>query len=419
MAMSEFSWRRLGRQALGFVSMWAIFWGLGWFSPGLGCFVAFVISFSMRGADLATRPLREYKATQDAAFAAMREKVWIVAEARSREGLELAQALRTHRSEAMYAMGINLCQALVAQRRFSEAEAEARRVISLVPEPGTETEKGGLAVLSIVLADVLLTLSRTADAEEWAKRADATAPASNPTFSILRTLFQSELHRRKGEYRQAVACAAEWERLCEASPAFRPQSVNAALLRANYLSEAFRPDLGLAIADGLAETGFALSPKTNSLGCLLMKLDRLAEAERMFREELATKTKWVAPSDPRMAIPLINLTIVLARQGQAEEATAILRRAEAFEQELTGEEVSALFYGRGLTFASLGDLAAAERALRDSISRDEDWTRKGHPMTADGLSALAAVVGALGRADEAGELLERVAVMRREYADVA
>jgi hypothetical protein len=40
-------------------------------------------------------------------------------------------------------------------------------------------------------------------------------------------------------------------------------------------------------------------------------------------------------------------------------------------------------------------------------------------MTADGLSALAAVVGALGRADEAEALMERVAVMRREYADVA
>lgn len=371
-----------------------------------------LVVFLMSAFGLAVLPAWQFTRKQRLAVAASNEKDWPATEVLARKALAATSSLGKERLTGAYGMGVLLCRALQGQRRYKEAEAEARKMLEIAPAAGTDAERAGLALTWLVLGDVLLDQGRLDAAETAVREAEALQVSGHEGVAVLHLAVRTDIARRRGQYREAIARA---EALQVAAPVTGPLKsvVHAEFLHGERGLEEAKAVL-LAAEKGSAEWFTAL----HCVGYILGKLNRLEEATRLQRMELEWLDEHGSDDDLAEAYPLMNLTSTLARLGQAQEAGEMLARAEQYADRLKGNERSVLFFGRGIVQAVTGNLSGAEAALRESIRLDEAWTRVGHPATVDGLSALALVVDASGREEEADEIRERVGAIQREFAEL-
>jgi hypothetical protein len=390
-----------------------------WIAVLIGC-TAFLTSAFL----LATWPLWRFTQKENLAIASLAAGKWAEAESRSRDGLEAAGKLARERGQAIYAMGLVLCRALQRQRKFAEAEEEARRVMELVPVVSKPGEKSGRARLHLLIGELLLERGRLEDAAGEAEKAELLRPEGNERFDVGYLGLRAAIARGRGDFGEALGWAEELQKRLAASKHYqvRAEAGAAALLRSAMYGEALQPEKGVELAqEEVALRESDPEQRASALhvfGALCSKLNRLSDAEQAHREELALLSRVHGNDDIRMAAPLIHLAVALAKNGQAEGAADALLQVRRLPGDLRKEERSAWLFGLGMTRAMEGKLEESAMALRESVALDESRTRIGHPVTVDGLWALAQVTEALGQAEGADALRRRVDEIRREYAGI-
>ncbi len=104
----------------------------------------------------------------------------------------------------------------------------------------------------------------------------------------------------------------------------------------------------------------------SNLAVVLLKLDRLTEAETLMREVLAG----TSPTSPRRATPLANLADVLRQRGKLAEAEAAAREALVLDRGPGGNPL-----GEAASLSVLGRVLAAQQRYgeaRESLQRAVD-----------------------------------------------
>ena len=76
-------------------------------------------------------------------------------------------------------MGLVLCRALQRQRKFGEAEEEARRVMVQRPAASKPAERSGCAFLHLLIGEILVERGRLDDAAGEAGAAELLRPEGN------------------------------------------------------------------------------------------------------------------------------------------------------------------------------------------------------------------------------------------------
>jgi hypothetical protein len=361
--------------------------------------------------------LWKFTQKQNTALAALGSGQWAEAETRGRDGLAAAGELVRERGQAICAAGLVVCRALHAQRRYVEAEEEARRTLQLAGPVPSPAERAGWGLLHLLIGELLVERGRLEDAEAEAREAELLRPEGNDRYEAAYLGLRAAIARSRGELRQALGWAGELQTRLQADAG------DAVLLRSALYGEALHPERGLDAAREEAEARSddpdRRAAALHVLGCLLTKLNRMAEAETAHREELELLSRSRQAGDIRLAGAWIHLAVALAKAGQAEGAAAALREVRQWNGELRSQEQSAWLYGLGMTRAMEGRLEESAMALRECVALDEKRTRVGHPVTVDGLWALAQVTEALGNSEGAESLRLRVEEIRREYAGIA
>ena len=269
--------------------------------------------------------------------------------------------------------------ALKELARFTEAEADLRRVLRIVEDtygPNHPTVSTALNNLAMLLKDT----NRLAEAEALYRRAleinEATYGKDHPFVAIL----ISNLAQLLGET----------NRFAEAEPLYR---------RALVISEATygkdHPTVAIRI---------------NNLAGLLRETNRFPEAEPLFRRAIAIDEASYGADDPNVAIRLRNLAELLAETNRFAEAEALNRRALMIDEATYGADhprVAIDLNNLALLLQNTNRLAEAEPLHRRALVIDEATYGKDHPTVATDLGNLGRLLAERGRGQEAVPRVER------------
>lgn len=172
-------------------------------------------------------------------------------------------------------------------------------------------------------------------------------PASGQNASWAQLTATARQFYQQGKYEQASAAAQQAVRA--AGAAFGPESHQAAV-SLNDLAMALKALDRLADAEPLYRRAIAIEQKVlgpassevaaslSNLGELYRKMGRLAEARDLLKQALNVQEKALGPNDAAIAITVHNLAAVSFAQGQYAEAEALERRALAINEKALGPD---------------------------------------------------------------------------------
>ncbi|MFN7932507.1 MAG: tetratricopeptide repeat protein [Bryobacteraceae bacterium] len=416
--------RRWAMIAIGVLLSFALFLGPNFISPGLGCFIAFLIGAATFAWELFTKPNHEFARLALAATAALREGYWMIAESKSRQALALAATLPTKQKAATLAAGVILTSALAAMRRWSDVCQAAQQVLARVPTGSSPNDATALAAIHKCNAEALLQLGRFPEAAEAARQTTQWAGQASDTAQLFQHELEAYLCRRDGDFRGMLSHLKQLEELVEASskPEIQGSLPNVWLHQATAYIAAFQPARAmLQLEKALARSqstpvlhGVLLSVKGHALD----ELNRPDEAQHSHLESLRLFEHHMAPDDPRLVLPLFVLAESYARHGNPQSAAPLIARASSFEPKLDKTERRELLYLRGLILNQTGKPAEAEPLLLEALREEEAWTNPTHPDLVRILENLASVLHKQGRIEEAAALEARHKAIREAYADV-
>jgi serine/threonine-protein kinase len=148
------------------------------------------------------------------------------------------------------------------------------------------------------------------------------------------------------------------------------------------------------------------------LGELLILEGKFAEAEMLYRENLARQRKLYGDENAQVALCARGLVFVLFKQGKLSEAETTSREAlpmirKLYASEHASLEDSLILLGKALE--DLGKLAEAETIYREVVEREKQIHGDGHFHVARGLCVVGGVLV------EESRLVEAEAVYRQAF----
>lgn len=413
--------RRWGYTAAGFLLAISFFIAPNWISPGLGCFLAFLVGVAVFTWEMLHGDHREFYRRHLASVAASQERYWMVCESEARAAFEIAKRLRTKKAEATLASGVMLCSALVTMRRWAEAEEVSEGVRKAIPEPANAKQATGLASLHKLRADALFGLQRKEEAIAALQECVELARRGDGVAGLLGHEAEARLCQEADDYKGMLAHfrAIENESVGQA----QKSSLRAIWSnQAAILLDTFHPHRALLLLEKAITDEECPSEDLAQLltlkGYALDQLSRPEEAMAAHREALAIHRRQLPPGDWRMAFPLLMLGQSCARAGQAETAAAELAAAEQLEPAMTRGERRELWQLRGAVALAEGQPARAEPMFLEALGMLDLQRRPLDPEQTSILVLLAAALERLGRNEEAAELAARALAVREAYADV-
>ncbi|MBL8176167.1 MAG: tetratricopeptide repeat protein [Bryobacterales bacterium] len=399
----------------------AVFIAPNWISPGLGCFLAFLVMVVVFAWDAYTKPHREFRRHHVASVTAFHEGYWMVCESEAREALRLARKLPSKRTEAILASAVMLGSALMAMRRAAEVCEVLESVSAGMDGADTPQQAMGLAALHKLHCDALIRMERPEEAQAAAGLALQWAERGGDKAALLRHETEATMRGHAGDYKGMLESLRAVE---AAMPTVRVERGRRALWsnQAAVYLDTFHPNRALLLlGKALTEegcTGMDRSQLLTLRGYALDQLGRGGDAAEAHREAVEIQRRYLPPGDERLAYALVMLGQSLALSGNAEAARKALAEAEPFERSMSRGEQRELWHLRGVAALAAGDLENAETALRQTLDRVDTRRIPNHPDQAPILSALASTVERQGRTAEAEEIRERAQFIRECYADI-
>jgi tetratricopeptide (TPR) repeat protein len=156
-----------------------------------------------------------------------------------------------------------------------------------------------------------------------------------------------------------------------------------------------------------------------NLGIVLGELEEFAEARVVLERALATLEASYGPESPEVATTLSNLGLILRNLGELPAARVVLERALAILEAVRGSfvpEVAMVLSGLGDVLRMLGELPAARMAQKRALAILEAVLGSDHPEVAMVLGNLGLSLRGLGELAEARVVLERaLAIFEASY----
>jgi DNA-binding winged helix-turn-helix (wHTH) protein len=311
------------------------------------------------------------------------------------------------------------------------AEAEALAVLDnrpaaveilerLIGKPGSLSEPDH--------AQALLQLSRLHLAEGRLERALATAQEASERFEAIpapvgaaeSALLLAAVHDRAGSTGLAVTAMADAvDRFHSIGDQRRTARANLAF--GSVLARAGRNERALSRLDQAAAAFRSLGDRQGEANALfeyastLIRAGRTIDAEAVLQRSLEA---FIDADDPRgQARAIDKLAIIAAERGNlsgsirlAGDALEILERLEA------GPEIARVAFRQALTHRRLGDLAEAERRIRQSA--DAFATEDEASMQARALTVLGELLVSMDRLDELDPILETLEALATDHPPV-
>ena len=146
----------------------------------------------------------------------------------------------------------------------------------------------------------------------------------------------------------------------------------------------------------------------SNLANVLHSLGRRDDARDAYARALALRLELLGDDHPDLTFTEINYSQLLGEIGEVGQALAMasraVRRVDAYPP--THPLVAAAILARGVAHLGMGDAAAAERDVRDALTRRRQALPQGHWLIANTESLLGECLLAQGRTAEARPLLE-------------
>ncbi|MBL8221351.1 MAG: hypothetical protein JNL62_19110, partial [Bryobacterales bacterium] len=374
--------RRWGYSAAGFLLAVSFFIAPNWISPGLGCFLAFLVGVGVFAWELLHGDHRELYRRHLASVAAFQEGYWMVCETEARAAMAVARRLRTKQAEAMLASGVMLGSALVAMRRWTEASDVLESVTKTVPESASAKQATGLASLHKLRAEALFELQRNEEAVTAVRQCIEQAERGDGVAAMLGHEAKARLCQQAGDYKGMLAhFRAIEEKLGEQTqrPSMRAIWSNQAAI----LLDTFHPERALLLLErALATDGCPPEERAQLLtlkGYALDQLSRPEEAIAAHREALNIHQRQLPPGDWQLAYPMLLLGQSCALAGYAEAAAVELAAAEQLESAMTNGERRELWQLRGAVALAEGQPARAESMFREALRTLDTQRIPQHP----------------------------------------
>jgi non-specific serine/threonine protein kinase/serine/threonine-protein kinase len=147
------------------------------------------------------------------------------------------------------------------------------------------------------------------------------------------------------------------------------------------------------------------------LADLLSTEGRLADAEKLTREELAIRSRTLGPEHTRTLVAKMNLSDELFAEGRTQEAETLQREVLATQIRIHGpENVDSLIFKTYLarTLIKEGHYADAEKLARETYELQRRNPGPQHPDTLYTLQQLGRAMAYTHRYDEASKLFRDV-----------
>jgi CHAT domain-containing protein len=161
----------------------------------------------------------------------------------------------------------------------------------------------------------------------------------------------------------------------------------------------------------------AYSAGLNNLGEVYLRQGRYAEAEPLYRRTLAILEKVRGPAHPDVASALNNLAELTNKQARYAEAEPLYRRALAIRQKALrpdDPDVATSYNNLAGLYALLGRYGEAEQLFRQSLAILEKALGPEHPHVATNLNNLASLYDRQARFADAEPLLRRSLAIREK-----
>jgi serine/threonine-protein kinase len=153
------------------------------------------------------------------------------------------------------------------------------------------------------------------------------------------------------------------------------------------------------------------------LGFLMPYLSRMEESETLYKRALAIQ-QGAIPPDPQRTETMIQLATILSRRGKSDEAEPFLREALALRLASEGADAittaEAKVYLADFLNGVREDHAGAERLYREAIGTFRGSSDAGLGRLTHATSGLANATDALGRPNEAEDLLRGLVTLQRD-----
>lgn len=266
-----------------------------------------------------------------------------------------------------------------------------------------------LAYYSVALAEN----GRSIEALPIARRATEVAATfgAESEMSLVANFMYGLVLERQGQHGQAetpfrVALAGA-EKLLAGDPslaAYVARRANNLIMLARYAEALPLAERAVAIGGDTADGNFFRLMHGNAL----MKLGRLAEAERSFRTGIERLSVLMGPGSPQTIGLREALALCLEEQNRADEAIAIwrdtlrLRRAPGANPE-TADSLS----GLGAALMRTGQYREAEAALREALTLRLRFQGESSNFTGLAYSNVGLVLMELGQLEESGLMFQR------------
>jgi eukaryotic-like serine/threonine-protein kinase len=185
--------------------------------------------------------------------------------------------------------------------------------------------------------------------------------------------------------------------------------------RQGRFEEALRMELALEAAIELADDALARADADNTLGNVLLLLDRYEEARQRHARALALREKLLGPEHPHTTLSMNNLARSLHGLGRYEEARQLLARALARREKVLGTAHPTnafLLHYLGGALQALGRYEEARQAQEHALALREKAFGPEDPPSASALMGLGNALQALGRYEEARQAQERALAIR-------
>ncbi len=173
----------------------------------------------------------------------------------------------------------------------------------------------------------------------------------------------------------------------------------------------------IAIARTLPDKG----PLASALSTLATTVDyqgRFDEAEKYFRESMATWLKIQGPRSKDASIVMNNLALLLHEMSRYAEAESLYARALSIQEEQYGKrhpETSTTRYNYAQLLSDEGHLDQAKAMWAEVLATDRALYPDGHPNIAFTLSAYGKTLSRLGEFKQAEQLQREALDLRRKF----
>ncbi len=137
-------------------------------------------------------------------------------------------------------------------------------------------------------------------------------------------------------------------------------------------------------------------------------------AERILRDALGTRERVLGPSDPVVAVNLVQLAWVLLLRNEVTEASQLVQRAYTIQTELLGPEhpdLGLTLFGIGLVSMLEGNPDEAKQLWFRALAIAERHPGEVDPGTVSAVGFLSLLLVSEGRFDEARQLQERASAL--------